>query len=170
MRKLFVTFSLGLLSLSAQSPQSTVPEALREPAEWKLVMQAHGVGDQVYSCKAVEAKYAWSLKGPDAKLLGPDGQLLGRHFAGPAWEANDGSRVVGKALASVPSPRSDAVPWLRIEAIRHQGNGIMNQVIALQRLNTKGGAAPATGCDASHVGADVRVPYEADYLLYSAAR
>jgi hypothetical protein len=42
----------------------------------------------------------------------------------------------------------------------------MTQVLSIQRLNTKGGKSPPEGCDASHAGAEKRIPYEADYFFY----
>jgi hypothetical protein len=33
-------------------------------------------------------------------------------------------------------------------------------------VNTSGGRAPVTGCDASTVGATQAVPYTADYIFY----
>jgi hypothetical protein len=44
---------------------------------------------------------------------------------------------------------------------------VLSRATTIQRLNTKGGKAPASGCDASHVGQEVRVPYSADYLVYA---
>src|ERR1700685_2417428 len=161
---MFAGFWLALLCISAQ--EGPIPTDLRVPATQKLIFQAHGVGDQVYTCKAVEKKYAWTLKAPDAQLLGADGQLLGHHFAGPTWEAKDGSSVLGKPVASVPSPDPRSVPWLLLIAIRHDGNGTMSQVLSVQRLNTQGGKAPVDGCDNSHVGAEARVPYKAEYYFY----
>lgn len=42
----------------------------------------------------------------------------------------------------------------------------MAKVSYIQRLETVGGLAPASGCDAEHVGAVLRVPYEAVYYFY----
>ena len=39
---------------------------------------------------------------------------------------------------------------------------------AVQRINTVGGLAPATGCDAAHAGATAPVFYTADYWFYRA--
>ena len=39
---------------------------------------------------------------PDASLLDAKGQVIGKHFAGPSWQANDGSIVVGEALNASP--------------------------------------------------------------------
>jgi hypothetical protein len=42
-------------------------------------------------------------------------------------------------------------------------------VTYVQRLNTSGGSAPATGCAVStDVGGQVLVPYTADYYFYAA--
>jgi hypothetical protein len=149
---------------------AALPAELRPPASQKLILQAHGVGDQVYICQAVEGNYAWIFKAPDARLLDADGRLLGRHFAGPTWEAKDGSRVVAKPAASVPSPDPRSVPWLRLDAIRHDGSGTMSPVLSIQRLNTQGGNAPVQGCGASTVGAEARVPYQADYYFFGNSR
>lgn len=147
--------------------QSSLPNAVRVPSTLQLLLEAHGVGDQIYTCKAAEGNYTWTLKAPDARLLGKDGQTLGRHFAGPTWQSNDGSKVVGKVAGSAASPDPDSVPWLRLDAVQHDGNGTMSDVIAIQRLNTKGGKAPKAGCDASHAGSETRVSYQADYYFYA---
>ncbi len=164
-----------LLTLLAMVPAFAAapadgPLALRPEAGQTLLLQAHGVGDQVYSCTpGGNAGYAWTLKAPDARLLSAKGELLGHHFAGPSWEANDGSRVQAKPAANVPAPDPRSVPWLLLKVTSHQGQGILTPVTNIQRLNTKGGKAPAAGCDAAHADAVSRVPYEADYLFYGPA-
>ncbi len=45
----------------------------------------------------------------------------------------------------------------------------MAGVTYVQRLDTTGGLAPATGCDASHVGDTARIDYTATYYFYKAA-
>jgi hypothetical protein len=164
--KNIIVFSLAVFCTSAQDGLQSIPSNLRAPADQKLIFQAHGIGDQIYTCKVTDNKYTWTLKAPDAQLLGSDGQVFGRHFAGPAWEARDGSRVVGKPVASVASPNPSAVPWLLLVAIRHDGHGSMDQVLSIQRLNTKGGKAPGKGCDGSHAGEETRIAYEGDYYFY----
>lgn len=96
-----------------------------------------------------------------------DGKHLGKHFAGPSWEASDGSRVTGKAIANVASPDADAIPWLLVNMVSHEGSGVLSRATSIQRVNTRGGKAPAAGCGASQVGKEVRVPYSADYLFYA---
>jgi FtsP/CotA-like multicopper oxidase with cupredoxin domain len=152
-----------LSSLAAQQ----VPKELQPPANEQLLLQVHAKGDQVYTCKSEAAQFTWTLKAPDAQLFDKDGKLFGKHFAGPSWEATDGSRVTGKAVANAPSPDANSIPWLLVNVVSHDGTGVLSRATTLQRLNTKGGKAPASGCDASHVGQELRVPYSADYLFYA---
>lgn len=154
-----------VLSLSVAAQQ--VAPQLQPPANEKLLLQVHAKGDQVYTCKGDAAQFTWTLKAPDAQLFDKDGKSFGKHFAGPSWEANDGSRVTGKAVANAPSPDSDSIPWLLVNIVSHDGSGVLSKATTIQRLNTKGGKAPTSGCDASHVGQEVRVPYSADYLFYA---
>ena len=154
----------GILAGAAGAQQ--VPEALQTPPNEQLVVQVHAKGQQIYSCKVDGAQAAWTLKAPDAQLFDKDGKAFGKHFAGPSWEASDGSRVVGKAAANAPSPDADAIPWLLVKVVSHEGQGVLTPVTSIQRINTKGGKAPASGCDAGHAGQEVRVAYSADYLFF----
>jgi hypothetical protein len=151
------------LSLAAQR----VPQQLQPPANEQLLLQVHAKGDQVYTCKADVEHYAWILKAPDAQLFDKDGKPFGRHFAGPSWEASDGSRVSGQAVANAPSPDANSIPWLLVKIVSNDGNGVLSRATSIQRLNTKGGKAPSSGCDESHAGQELRVPYSADYLFYA---
>ncbi len=153
--------------LVAQQSAQQVPPQLQPPAGEQLLLQVHARGDQIYTCKGDAAQFAWTLKAPDAQLFDKDGKPFGRHFAGPSWEAADGSRVTGKAVANVPSPEADSIPWLLVNIVSHDGNGVLSRASSIQRLNTKGGKAPASGCDAAHANQELRVPYSADYLFYA---
>jgi hypothetical protein len=144
-----------------------VPEKLRPPANESLLLQVHAKGDQVYVCKADGAQYSWTLKAPDAQLFDKDGKPFGKHFAGPSWEATDGSRVTGKAVANAPSPDPDSIPWLLLTVTDRTGQGALFRVTSIQRINTKGGKAPATGCDAANSNKEVRVAYSADYRFFA---
>ena len=155
----------SVFSLSADAQQ--VPKELQPPANEQFLLQVRAKGDQIYSCKADGGQFTWTLKAPDAQLFDKNDQPFGKHFAGPSWEANDGSRVTGKAVANVPSPDADSIPWLLVNIVGHEGNGVLSQAATIQRINTKGGKAPATGCDASHAGQELRVPYTADYVFYA---
>lgn len=155
-------------ALSAQlaAPVPHVPKALEAPSGQVVVRSLDGKGSQIYVCQNAGGAYAWKLKGPDAKLFGENGESVGRHFAGPTWKANDGSFVTGKLVASVPSPDTNSIPWLLLTITSHGGEGIMTRVETIERLNTKGGVAPASGCSAMNKGQEVPVPYEASYYFY----
>ena len=155
----------AVLSFSAAAQQ--VPQQIQPSPKEQLLLQVHAKGDQIYTCKADAAQFAWTLKAPDAQLFDSNGKPFGKHFAGPSWEANDGSRVTGKAVANAPSPDADSIPWLLVNILTHDGSGVLSRATTIQRLNTKGGKSPASGCDAAHLGQEVRVPYSADYLFYA---
>jgi hypothetical protein len=155
------------MTFTAAAGAQQVPPALQPPANEQLVLQVHAKGDQIYSCKVDGPQPGWTLKAPDAQLFEKDGKAFGKHFAGPSWEATDGSRVVGKAAVNAPSPDADSIPWLLVKVVSHEGAGVLARVTSIQRINTKGGKAPASGCDAAHAGQEVRVPYSADYLFFA---
>jgi hypothetical protein len=161
MRLLLASITLTGLCMSAQSGPD-VPSNLKPPATERLARQAHADGDQIYSCDGS----SWVFAGPDAKLFDENHKQVASHFAGPTWEWNDGSRVVGRPVANA-TPDPDSIPWLLLTATDHQGDGAMKQVSSIQRLSTKGGKAPATGCDASHKGEKTRAHYTAIYYFYT---
>ncbi len=152
---------------STQSEQQEIPPSLQPPVDEKLILKLHATGDQIYTCKSESAQFTWTLKAPDAQLFDVKDQPFGKHFAGPAWQANDGSRVTGKAVANVSSPDAESIPWLLVKVISHDGGGVLSRATTIQRLHTKGGKAPSSGCDSDHVNQEVRVAYTADYLFYA---
>jgi len=145
-----------------------VPPSLVPPDTAVLVVSAHGAGVQIYSCQptATPAAFAWNLTAPEAVLRYDGGKLLGRHYAGPTWSANDGSAVVGEVVARVDATNDAAVPWLLLRAKSTSGSGVFSGIEFIQRLHTAGGKAPVTGCDAAYLGTTVRVDYSADYYFY----
>jgi|SRR5215469_2984270 len=159
----------GLLALAnpPQIPNPQVPDSIKAPAGEKVVLQVHAVGSQIYTCQAsADQKFSWTLKGPDAQLSDAAGKNIGTHYTGPTWKHMDGSEVVGKVAGRADSPDAGSIPWLLLTATSHAGTGILSRVTTIQRINTNGGQPPS-GCDASHTGAEVKVPYSADYYFYA---
>ena len=154
-----------LFSLPADAQQ--VSKELLPPANEQLLMEVHAKGDQIYTCKGDGTQFTWVLKAPEAQLTDKSGKPFGKHFEGPSWEANDGSRITGKAVANMPSPDADSIPWLLVTVASHSGGGVLARVTSVQRVNTKGGKASASGCDAAHVGREERTPYSADYRFFA---
>lgn len=140
----------------------TIPGNLKPAANETLALQARASGDQIYTCDGS----AWVFTKPDAKLFTKSGKQIGSHFAGPTWEWSDGSRVTGKVVANA-TPDPDSIPWLLLTATDHQGDGVLRHVSSMQRLSTKGGKAPANGCDAAHKGKEARSHYTAVYVFYT---
>lgn len=171
MRKLIRRFAPGTLVLttavvfSVLSYAQQIPRNLQPPANERSFLKVHAKGDQVYSCKADGGQFAWTLKAPDAQLFDKNGKPFGKHFAGPSWQANDGSRVTGKGMANAPSPDADSISWLLVTIIDRSGKGVLARATSVQRINTKGGKAPASGCDAAHSDQEYRAPYSADYVF-----
>jgi hypothetical protein len=161
---LLLTFSA--LSV-AETPQ--IPAELTAPAGEKLVLKAHATGSQIYTCKAgTDGALQWVLKGPDADLHDQKGAVIGHHSVGPSWKYKDGSEITGKASAHVDSPDAGSIPWLLLAVTGHTGEGMLVKVTSVQRINTKGGKAPAAAeCDASKSGTESKSAYSADYYFYA---
>jgi hypothetical protein len=153
--------------VSASACTEDFPVTLRPPAGNALAFGFQADGVQIYECAGKDGAFAWTFRAPEARLVGLAGELAGTHYAGPTWEATDGSKVVGvKVEGATPNP--DAIPWLLLRAASHAGSGRMADVTFVQRLQTSGGNAPTLACDAAHQGAVTRVPYQAAYCFYRA--
>jgi hypothetical protein len=148
-----------------------VPDALKVPAGQVLTIAARGLGVQIYQCQARPADpadFAWILKAPEAQLHYEAGKELGKHYAGPTWEALDGSKVIGEVVAHDDGADITAIPLLLLRAKQTAGSGVFANISSIQRLHTIGGKAPPTGCSQPYAGTEVRVAYSADYYFYSA--
>jgi len=163
--------SLSLSALAQTLAAPEVPDAIKAPAGQEVVLVAHARGVQIYACAAAaDGKFAWTLKAPDAELHDGTGTLIGHHSAGPTWKLNDGSAITGKAAAKAESPEQDSIPWLLINVVSHSGSGGLSRVSTVQRVNTHGGAPPASGCDASHQDSEIKQSYKADYYFFVPGR
>ena len=166
------SFLLALIlagTLQAQTTPSRpdAPKTLQPPTDQVLFLHLQGKGQQIYVCgTSTDGAPTWKFKAPEAKLYGANGELAGHHFAGPTWQANDESKVVGKVAATVPSPDANSVPWLLLTMVSRSEKGIFSRVRSIQRLATKGGVAPPAGCSASNQKEEISIPYEASYYFY----
>jgi hypothetical protein len=154
---------------AALAPPS-VPASIAVPPGNVLYLVGHARGYQIYTCQAQGSGFAWVLQAPWAGLFDDSGNPIARHYAGPSWTAADNSTVVGARVGSANAPNEGAIPWLLLQATSTSGpaGGTFTQTTYIQRINTTGGVAPSTGCDAAHVGATAAVPYTADYYFYRA--
>ena len=153
-----------VLSLVAVGCASTVqvPENLRPATNESLALVVPAKGVQIYECR--EGK--WAFVAPEAELFDRSGRKIGRHYAGPHWEAADGSKVIGAVKQRADAPAAGDIPWLLLGTKSVGAEGAFSKVSSIQRVATVGGIAPAGGC--SEPGGVARVPYSADYYFFSA--
>jgi hypothetical protein len=171
------TFTVAALAVSACGPQvtePTVPDAIKAPLTEKVVMKVFAKGTQNYTCQADSAAssgYAFKLVAPDATLYNGENAsapVAGKHYAGPTWEATEGSKFVGDGASAqrADAPEATAIPWLLIPKKEVSGTGEFSKFTYAQRVATTGGKAPSTGCDASHLGEEAKIEYTASYFFY----
>lgn len=170
MRPVFVLLPVVALAACSSVPKSPeVPASLQPPAGQVLFMEALASGVQIYDCaaKADGGGYAWKFRAPEATLADRRANPLGKHYAGPTWEALDGSKVVGEVKARDPGPTpATAIPWLLLAAKTTNGSGTLGTVRSIQRVETTGGVEPIEPCTAEKAGQPARVPYTATYYFY----
>ena len=90
------------------------------------------------------------------------------------WQSSsDTSAIWAAAIASSTDPNyveAGAIPWLLLQVKGAQpgsGGSSLGGTLYIQRVNTSGGAVPATGCkSAQDVGKKALVPYTTDYVFY----
>src|SRR2546421_7697861 len=145
----FTLTTLSLLLLAAVSPSAKandnrapdVPATLVVPDGNKVHFHAYAVGVQIYSWNGS----SWVFLAPEAVLFanaGANGEVA-IHYAGPTWESNSGSKVVGARVAGATVDPT-ALPWLLLQAKTTEGPRIFSRTAYIQRGNTTGRVRPAT--------------------------
>jgi hypothetical protein len=172
-RSLLLAPALSAVLAACATPPAppAVPDALRPPAGESLISVVGARGVQIYECRAKKddpAASEWAFVAPEAQLFDAQGRLIGKHYAGPHWEAADGSKIVGAVKARADAPQAGAIPWLLMSARSVGGSGTFSKVTTVQRVATRGGVAPAEPCAAASLGKTARVDYMADYVMYGA--
>jgi hypothetical protein len=167
-----IVTAVAALSLVAQvalagPPSPTgVPGQIQDPIGVgnKVFLVGHGVGVQIYTCDGS----VWSSAVPRANLYDDNGKLIISHFAGPSWQAKDGSKAVGTVVDKVIVDRT-AIPWVLLSAKTTPGpdGDRLVDTTFIQRLDTTGGLTPpAADCNAATAGTVVEVPYTAEYVFW----
>jgi hypothetical protein len=184
-------------SFGGQLTAPPVPDNLQVEAGNTLFLKGAAKGTQNYVCLPTPTGFAWTFFSPQATLFftvkifgGEVQQQIITHFLSPnpdedntgraTWQSSaDTSRVWAKTAVNGSSTdarfvAAGAVPWLLLDAVGTErgpaGGAILAHTTFVQRLNTHGGVAPQTGCDAAaNVGATALVPYSADYFFYKKA-
>jgi hypothetical protein len=153
------------------APNAALADALKPDAAQRAVLSHHARGVQIYRCDAADGGFKWAFVAPQAELFAnaQSQTTAGTHGAGPFWQSQDGSKVVGKVKSRADAPTAGAIPWLLLTTTPEGVAGKLAGVTHIQRINTVGGVAPAQGCSgAAEVGQQARVPYTADYVYFAA--
>ena len=153
---------LATLAVAACASSVEVPETLKPGAGEVLAMVVPAKGVQIYECRGQK----WAFVAPEAELFDRSGNPIGRHYAGPHWEAGDGSRIVASVKSRADAPQAGAIPWLLLSAKSAGPDGMFSRVTSIQRVSTVGGVAPEGACAAA--GEKARVAYTADYYFFTA--
>ena len=156
----------GLAAMAAGSGKDNrapeVPDDIAVEVGNKVHFHGFGVGVQIYNWNGS----SWGTAVPEATLFNAEG-IVAIHFAGPTWQSNSGSTVVGALPRKAVMVDPDAIPWLLLKAVNPEGPGIFANTTFIQRVNTTGGKAPSVA--GTFVGQVARVPYTADYFFFRKA-
>jgi hypothetical protein len=156
--------TVSMLAACAATPTGPASASI-DPPEAERVMTLAASGVQNYACEYdAQHRLGWVFKSPQATLYDASGHAAVRHSAGPAWEAGDGSRIVGHVLAQRPSETPASIPQLLLATHSTAGAGALSAVRYVQRVHTVGGLMPAAPCSTEHQTGST--PYLADYVFY----
>jgi Protein of unknown function (DUF3455) len=156
-----------LVAASPSQAAEVVQAALQPPAGYTVAFTAKATGVQIYTSTAEAGAPKWTFEAPLAELSGTAGAI--HHYAGPSWEAADGSKVTrDTATPVITVPAADAsrdIPWLLVKVVADPTAGALSKVAYVQRISTEGGVAPST--PPARAGTKVGVPYTATYVFYA---
>ena len=178
-------------AFSAPIAAPPVPAKLTVEAGHEVFLVGHASGMQNYVCLPTATGVAWKFVGPQATLFvnmfRGFQQQIATHFlsanpeeagvARPTWQHSlDSSQVWGAVKESSDDANfvaPGAIPWLLVrvvgKAFGPEGGSVLTKTKFIQRVNTSGGVAPATGCSqASQIGVLALVPYTTDYFFFRA--
>jgi hypothetical protein len=155
-------------ALAVIAEPAGIAPGIRASADEEPAFMLSADGAQIFQCKArlnAPETYAWLFTAPDVTLY--DGPRSVARMASPnLWESTDDRSSVAGIVRGTQAAGTDNLPWLLMRASPIGDTGIFSGVTSIQRVNTTGGVAPANGCDADHAGAEVRVPFRAEYYFY----
>jgi hypothetical protein len=151
--------------------QAALPAAVQVPAGHRVAMETVGTGEISYECRekaAMAGQHEWVFVGPMATLADRGGRAVGRYFGPPAtWALQDGSSLTGTQVAVAPAT-SGSIPLQLVKANPAMGSGALVGVTHIQRVQTRGGVAPARPCGVAEKGQREVVKYQADYIFWRA--
>ena len=172
MAKVLVASAIALLlalpATGALGPPAGVAATLQPSTAEQPVLALSEAGVNIFECKprlGATGDYAWSFVAPDATLY--DGvRSVARHTTPNLWESTDDRSSVAGFPRAAQNAGGDNLPWALYLGRSAGVDGMFAGVTSIQRVNTRGGVAPLTGCTADNAGAEQRVAFSADYYFY----
>ena len=186
--------ALLVLSLICALPQAAQAQTVTPPivppgfdlevdAPNHAFLLGHAFGTQNYECQPVDSlgRVAWTLFTPQATLFNDQNEQLITHFNSPnpdeapvvraTWEDSADTSMVWARAVAVATVDPNAIPWVKLVKVGARvgptGGKTLSDTTFVQRVNTRGGLAPSTGCDhLPDVGKRAFMPYTADYFFY----
>jgi hypothetical protein len=161
----FLAALLAPAAFAAVSEPAGLPAPLRASQNEAPAFMLRASGTHVYECVAVPGGYRWAFLNPDATLF--DGtRSIATHTTASTWEASsDRTSAAGRVSATQPAGEGN-LPWALYRTQSSGDGGLFSGVTSVQRVNTVGGVAPASGCGDTTVGTESRVQFSADYYFY----
>jgi hypothetical protein len=190
---LMLLATIGIAGAHAGIPTPNVPPQLQVPVGNSVYFVGHAVGTQNYVCLPSGDGVKFVLFTPQATLFSDDDKQVTTHFFSPnpfengtiraTWQHSRDSSAVwahvndGDTATFATDPSFvavGAVPWVKLTVTKPgaengpAGGDTLTKTTFIQRINTAGGVAPATGCTAlADVGHEAFVHYTADYVFYT---
>lgn len=166
---LFVSAWLAVVAAAGcATPPAGALATVAPPAGEVPTLKTAAAGTQIYECRNdSRGSPRWTFVAPHADLFDAQGRVIGKHYAGPTWELPDGSRVKGEVERRADGPAPGSIPWMLLGAISTGGPGQLAATTSIQRIHTRGGAAPKEGCGRQTLGQQTRVYYTTEYVFYA---
>jgi hypothetical protein len=151
----------------AESEKLILPDAIKLPDNLPggntRVVTFFADGVQKYKAEEVPGStpvtYQWVFGAPLADLYDATNKKVGNHSAGPTWQLSVADSMFGQSFnppRSATSPDANSIDWLLLTPKTGKTpTGIFADVSYVQRVDTKGGKAPATPPASANETADV---------------
>ena len=172
MRTRFIPLLAALLTAPAAiavTPPAGLNPALRASvAEGDPAFMLSATGESIFECRPTLTQpnaFQWVFVAPNATLF-EGARSVGRLATANTWESSSDRSSVSGLMRASQAGGVNNMPWTLMAATPSGDSGLFGGVTSIQRVNTTGGIAPATGCDASRSGSEARVAFSADYYFY----
>lgn len=166
---LLLTACSGMSAKKSAFSQDALPDPVKVQKGNMVALETVGKGEVTYECRDkanAPGQMEWAFVGPKAVLEDRSGKQVGTYYGPPAtWEASDGSKVTATQVAVAPAGMGN-LPYQLVKANPATGSGAMSGVTFIQRVATKGGAAPTSECGAANKGKREVLKYQADYIFW----